>query len=289
MARGATKRKPRAQQDAPRRPSGSSSRRSSVANDGLFFTRLRRQAKWIFVFLALVFAGSFVVYGVGTGQGGLGDIFDLGGGGGNSGPSVSKARDRVEKNPKDAQGYRDLATALINDNKPEEAIPVLERYSELRPKDVDALTELAGLYLNKAQRWADEARRLELVELAIGAPTFGLDGGGQLAQALGTDPIYAAVSSALAQERNAAIAEYRTAASQAVAVYKKITKLRPNDASSQLQLAQTAEVAGDYQTAVDAYKRFLKLAPDSPDAPRVRQIIKQLEKLLKSQQPTGAG
>lgn len=252
----------------------------------MFFPRLRRQAKWIFVLLAIVFAGSFVVFGVGTGQGGLGDIFEFGSGGSSGGPSASKARDRIAKNPQDAQAYRDLSQALQNDGKTEEAIAPLVRYTELRPKDADALIELSGLYLAKAQRWAEEARRLELVELTLGAPTFGLEGAPTLAQALGTDPIYAAVSSELAQQRNAAIAEYRAAAGQAVDVYKRITKLRPADASYQLQLAQTAEAAGDYATAVAAYKQYLKLAPDSPDAPRVREIIKQLEKLLKSQQPT---
>lgn len=249
----------------------------------MFFPRLRRQAKWIFVLLALVFAGSFVVFGVGTGQGGLGDIFDLRGGGGSGGPSAAKARDRIAKNPNDAEAYRDLATALANDGKTDEAIPPLERYAQLRPKDVDALIELSGLYLSKAQRWAEEARRLELVGLTLGAPTFGLDGAAKLSQALGTDPIYAAVFAQLTQQRNAAIAEYRAAAAQAVDVYKRITRLRPDDASFQLQLAQTAEAAGDYPTALAAYRQYLKLAPDSPEAARVRALIKQLEKVIKGQ------
>ena len=32
----------------------------------MFFPRLRRQAKWMFVFLALVFGVGFVIFGVGS-------------------------------------------------------------------------------------------------------------------------------------------------------------------------------------------------------------------------------
>ena len=39
--------------------------------DTMFFPRLRRHAKWMFVFLALVFGLGFVVFGVGAG--GTGD------------------------------------------------------------------------------------------------------------------------------------------------------------------------------------------------------------------------
>ena len=41
----------------------------------LFFPRLRRQAKWVFLALAIVFAGGFIFFGVGSGSQGLGDIF----------------------------------------------------------------------------------------------------------------------------------------------------------------------------------------------------------------------
>ena len=40
----------------------------------MFFPRLRRQAKWVFVFLALVFAIGFVAFGVGSGSTGISDI-----------------------------------------------------------------------------------------------------------------------------------------------------------------------------------------------------------------------
>ena len=69
----------------------------------MFFPRLRRHAKWMFVFLAIALGGGFVIFGVGAGGTGVGDIFR--GNGGTSGvPSISKAREQTEKTPKNARG-----------------------------------------------------------------------------------------------------------------------------------------------------------------------------------------
>ena len=48
----------------------------SSYEDEMFFVRLRRHAKWMFVFLALVFGLGFVIFGIGSDQGtGVGDLF----------------------------------------------------------------------------------------------------------------------------------------------------------------------------------------------------------------------
>jgi hypothetical protein len=106
----------------------------------MFFTRLRGHAKWMFVFLALVFAVGFVGFGIGANQNAsIGDL--LRGSGGTSGGniSVSDARDQVQKHPKSPQALRNLSTALQENGQTDEAIVVLNRYLALRPKDKDAL------------------------------------------------------------------------------------------------------------------------------------------------------
>ena len=71
--------------------------------DTMFFPRLRRHAKWMFVFLAVALGGGFVLFGVGAGGTGVGDI--LRGGGGSSGvPSISSAEKKTEENPKNVAG-----------------------------------------------------------------------------------------------------------------------------------------------------------------------------------------
>jgi len=50
-----------------------------------------------------------------------------------------------------------------------------------------------------------------------------------------------------------------------------------NEQNALLQWASAAQSASDVTTAVTAYKRFLKLAPNNPNAPTVRQTLAQLE------------
>src|SRR5207237_3073028 len=79
MARAAAKRNQRAKKAAgtERQPSGSRANASSArVEQTLFFNRLRRNEKWVFVFLALVFSISFVIAGVGSGSTGIGDLFN---------------------------------------------------------------------------------------------------------------------------------------------------------------------------------------------------------------------
>ena len=117
----------------------------------MFFMRLRRSTKPIFLFLAIVFAITFVALGVGSGGGGLDELFNGIVGRGSSGTSVGKAQDRLKKNPNDANAYRDLARAYETKGDDAKAISALDGYLRLRPKDVSAQSELAALYLSQAQ------------------------------------------------------------------------------------------------------------------------------------------
>ena len=92
----------------------------------MFFSRLRRHAKWMFVFLALVFAVGFVGFGIGANQNAsLGDLFRGEGGTTSGNLSVGDAREQLRENPKSAEAKRDLATALQEDGQTAEAITVL--------------------------------------------------------------------------------------------------------------------------------------------------------------------
>jgi tetratricopeptide (TPR) repeat protein len=241
----------------------------------MFFPRLRRHAKWMFLFLALAFALGFVGFGVGAGGVGFGDILKGSGGGG---PSVSKAQQKVFDNPKDAQAFRDLATAQQADGDTDGAIQSLQSYNALRPRDTDALRELASLYLSKASA---AQQRLQILQFraaylapgTVRATAFALKGA-----PLTDDPITNAVSSSYQQDISTAATDVQTASSQAVEAYKKITQVRPKDPAVQLELAQAAQSAGDAATTIAAYKAFLRLAPQDPTAPEVRRILKQLQK-----------
>ena len=90
----------------------------------MFFPRLRRHAKWMFIFLALAFGLGFVGFGVGAGGIGIGDVFrDAAGGTGV--PSISDSEQKVLDNPKNAKAFKDLATAHQAAGSIDEAIEAL--------------------------------------------------------------------------------------------------------------------------------------------------------------------
>jgi tetratricopeptide (TPR) repeat protein len=246
--------------------------------DTMFFPRLRRHAKWMFVFLAIALGGGFVIFGVGAGGTGVGDI--LRGGGSSSGiPSVSSATKKTQEHPKNVQAWRDLSTALQTNGKTDEAITAQQRVVALAPKDTDALRELAGLYVAQATAKQQQAQNLQVVTAYSGgaAQTFPGLLTGPTNQSLLDDKVGATINTQAASEVQKLALEAQTATTNAVDSYKKIAKLQPNDPNVQLELAQGAQQAGDTATAIAAYEKFLKLAPDDPSASIVKAQLKQLK------------
>jgi tetratricopeptide (TPR) repeat protein len=245
----------------------------------MFFPRLRKQAKWMFVFLAVAFAAGFVVFNVGSGGGGtgVGDLLLTPDGSGTGQVSAGDARERIEENPQDVQAYRDLATALEGEGDTSGAITALEEYTGRRPKDVEAKRELAGLYLARADRLRDQAQLAQLEASSVLAGTaFAPPASTQLGQAVGQDPITEAVQTRVNERLNEVFSRMQTEYRLAVSVYADIARLQPRDATIQFELAQAAEAANDTQTAIAAYERFLQLSPDDPSAAAIRDRIKQL-------------
>jgi Flp pilus assembly protein TadD len=240
----------------------------------MFFPRLRRHAKWMFVFLALVFAVGFVAFGIGAGGTGIGDIFR--GNQGGSGVSVGDARKATEENPRDAQAWRDLSTALQTEGETDEAIRALESYVVLRPKDTSALRELGGLYLAQGTAKRQEAQQAQFRGQLAGAdsqfePALIVGGVDRFGNKI-ADTLDAKVN----EQLDTLLGESSAAFTRAVAAYQRLALASPKDPSVQLELAQAAEQAGDAGVAVTAYERFLELAPQDPNAPIVKQQLKRI-------------
>jgi tetratricopeptide (TPR) repeat protein len=254
----------------------------------MFFPRLRRQAKWVFVFLAASFAIGFVFFGVGGNLPGtgIGDIFQ--GLGSSSGPSASDARDKIKENPNDPAGYYDLATALQQDGKNDEAIDPLSRYVELRPRDRSALSLLAGLYLTQARRAQDAATLLQFQLNELTGGDFLPGQSSQFGQRFSQGKVTQLQTTELNQRLSDRYITAQTAYQEATKTYKKLVAATPDSEEADqpslfLQLAFAAQSANDLKTAISAYKRYLVLAPDSPQEAGVRAQIKQLEAALKTQ------
>jgi tetratricopeptide (TPR) repeat protein len=251
-------------------------RRATTApsiEDTMFFPRLRRHAKWMFVLLALVFGLGFVLFGVGAGGVGVGDIFRDAGG---TAQSVSDARGKTEDRPNDPEAWIELATALQTEGETAEAIAALDRAIAIRPNDPDPYSQLAGLHLTLAQERQQDAQLAQLAA-AYRAPAqsfrlFASPSG----QSVLSDPIGLGINAIASQRATTAYQDAQTSATLAVDAYEQLAKLEPGDPSVQLLLAQTAQQVGDATTAIAAYERFLKLAPDDSNASIVREQLKQL-------------
>jgi tetratricopeptide (TPR) repeat protein len=295
MARSAQRRN---RQRSERRPTPRAttpiSRQPTTYEDTMFFPRLRRQAKWMFVFLAVIFGLGYVIFNVGgTIPGtGLGDILS-GLGQGSSGPSVSDARNKIEDHPNDPAGYQELATALQRDGKSDDAIEPLSRYVQLKKNDRAALSNLAGLYLTKGRRLQNEAVQVQnqLIQLT-GGDLFTPGQSSKFGQQFGQGQITQTESNRLNQQLSERSIAAQDAYRNAERAYGDLVRVTTNAQQAEqpslfLQQAFAAQSAGDYKAAIEAYKRFLVLSPDSPNAAGVKQQIAQLQAALKAQPNQG--
>jgi tetratricopeptide (TPR) repeat protein len=246
--------------------------------DDLFFARLRRHAKWVFVFLAIVFGFSFVLFGVGSGSTGISDalsnFFQRTSSGGSSVGSLEK---KTERHPKDAKAWLDLATAQEQKNNLDGAIVALTHYTDLKPKDSERLSELGGLYLRRSDEYAQQYVAAQSNSSSLQPGTdFTPAAGSPLAQAL-ENPLTAAISTSTTTKTTDAYSKYTDTQSKAVGVYKKLVDLNPKDATNQYRLAQVAQAANNSADAIAAYTAFLKLAPNDSLAPAAKKALKQLK------------
>jgi tetratricopeptide (TPR) repeat protein len=244
-------------------------------NQDLFFMKLRKRAKFVYVILAVLFAITFAFLGVGSGSGGLDQLFqglNIFHRGGNP---VSKAQKHIKDHPKDPNGFRELATAYESKGDNGNAISALQQYTSMKPKDVKSLSELAGLQMNQATDYVQQYQAAYKNRQLL-TPSQSFLPTGKLGTALGTNQ----VEQVEGQRADAAVQDLQQrtqlAYNGAVSSYEAVTKLTPNDSNAWFSLAQAAQQAGNYTTAVSAYKRYLKLNPESTSRSQIEALIKQL-------------
>ena len=281
MARAAVKAKQQAKAKAqPTRAARKRGRRGHSGggnpNQDLFFVRLRRRQKWIYAFLAVIFAATFAGVGVGSGNGGGLDQLYSGLFGG-SGSSVSKAKDEIKKNP--TKGYRDLATAYETKGDNVSAMSALQSYLALRKNNADVWGELGGLQLTQAQTYLTQYQAVQ-ANAQLADPSAPFLPSGTLAQAVGTNAAYQNQAQQASSQASALYQQAVTSLSSAVTSYQKVTKIRPRSTTAWEELATAATNAGNGKVALGAWQRVLKLDPHSPQRSTIKQQIASIKKQL---------
>lgn len=242
----------------------------------MFFPRLRRQAKWVFVFLAVVFAAGFVFFGVGSGSG-IGDLlagnFNIFGSGGTSTSSgVADARKRVKAHPNDPAAWTALATAYSTEGKLGKANDAFEHVLKLRPNDVDALQRVAEYYENRYFEKYEEAQRFASQAPTTVAGVLGTRG--PLAQLMGQDQLTLKAT----EKAQASLVKASEALQKDEQLYKRLARLQPDDVNTQFRFAQLADAVGDTKAAIAAYQKVVKLAPTDPSAAQAKERIAALRR-----------
>jgi tetratricopeptide (TPR) repeat protein len=260
----------------------------------LFFSRLRRHAKFAYIFLAVVFAIGFVGFGVGSGSTGISDAFSnlfSGGGGGSSVDSRIKSdQKKLAKNPSNAALYTDLATLQQQKNESSAAISTLEAGAKANPRNLEILGALATTYRREAEAAKTDAQNAQASLNSTFFTQPGLDTSSTLGSAFTSDP----VSQALKTKASSSFQKLSTTYSKAESAYQRVataSRGTSGEASAQLQLASIALEALNYtgqpteiQTAIAAYKRYLAIDPNGPNAAQAKQTIKQLQGFLPKSQ-----
>lgn len=244
----------------------------------MFFPKLRKRAKWVFVLLAAAFGIGFVGFGIGgTGGGGgvadaIGDIF---GSDGSALPSSSDAANRLADNPNDPEAREAYANALFGEQRFDEARVAYESFLELQPQNTSALRQVALIYQSdwavaqsRADRLTDEAAQAD-----PGTTILFDSSSTPFTQSLARNTLEGAVADVLRNQAGEAQEEADAAAGPWVATLEQIATIEPNSPTIQLQLGQAAEQSNDFERAIAAYLRALELDTAGGNAVAVRDQI----------------
>lgn len=257
----------------------------------LFSERLRDQGKWIFVLLIFFFAISFALGSVGA-SGGLSFLDYFSNRPKDSAttstqatdtPSVKQATANAQKAPKDPQAWVALGDALSaattgdQTSLVQRAISAYAKADTLKPKDKTIIGKLAVAYTRRA---TDQLTKASTIQVQAGQiqsnanPLATVFGTNQLIQAANqnVDSVANSVGTSATPFTNAGTAAAKSAATQ----YAALTTLDPKDAESWYEAGVWWQNGGEYQKALDAYRRFTQLVPADPAVATIEAQISAL-------------
>jgi hypothetical protein len=225
----------------------------------MFFIRLRRHAKPIFVGLALAFALMFLFAGVGSGTG-AGDIIQtlLGMRGGNA---TKSAENDAKAHPHSLNAWVNLASIYERDGRHTDAVKAYEKALKVSPEDTGVLTNLSDIWhsitIRRYDRYATLQAELAAAEGPLGTDPF------QTVLGVGNDPLLSSYTNTLTEKLVNAESSLTNAAKSWENAYQRYYNAIPKTnaagrAQDESNLGDAASAATDYPTAIKAYKAAIK-------------------------------
>jgi tetratricopeptide (TPR) repeat protein len=261
----------------------------------MFFMRLRRNAKWVFVLLIVVFAFSFLFAGVGTGTGGA-DLIQglLGLRGGNA---IESAESDVKAHPKSVEALKNLASLYVTAKRNMDAVRTYEKALKLSPNNTGALSSLSSIWQGmteaRYERYLTLQAKLSAAEGPLGTNIFQ-----PVLGSTSTDPLISEYTNGLTTKLIMAETSYTTAARSWEDAYSRYAKATPTTGAAargqvEYNLAYAAEFANDIPTAIKSLKAAIKdyqsVLRSSPKNTQIKDAIAALQKELASLQKSSAG
>jgi tetratricopeptide (TPR) repeat protein len=258
---------------------------------------IRNRKGWVggvFILMVAIFALSFIIGGVGTGnQASLSDIFGNGSANGSGTTtaqpeSITKLKQTVKTQPKNAQAWSDLADAYASATLPSDEASAWQHYVALKPANLNGLQRLALAQAQVATNYSNQAQSYQQAASSSSPGNDSTFSGGTLGS-LSQDPVSQAQAASDSEQQTAALTKAGTFATRATSWWKKssdtygkivvLPAFKTNDlaATVWLNYGSAAQSANDTKSAIKAYTAFLKIAPDDTNAPQVKTILKQLK------------
>ena len=256
---------------------------------------IRSRKGWVggvFFVLAVIFAASFIIGGVGSGSSAsLSDIIGNDDGTGTSTTStesIGSLQEKVKDNPKNATAWQQLADAYASAVRPADEAGAWARVVKLRPTDMDSYQRLALAQAQVATNNSNQAQQLQQRAMTSSPGNDSTFSGGTLGT-LSQDPVTQAQAASEQEQQSKLLAEAGKIGKKAdvwwklsTVTYGKLVELPAfanNDlaATVWLNYASAAQAASDAPKAINAYEEFLKLAPEDVNAPQVKTVLKQLK------------
>jgi tetratricopeptide (TPR) repeat protein len=158
----------------------------------------------------------------------------------------------IEKDPDSVEAHYNLALSLLRSGKQEEAITLFEKVKEMKPDMMETYIALGECYFNKGEN-----------DKAVS----------HFEKALELEPNNAEVY------YNLGIIHYKNdRTDDAVKNFITSKSLDPEFAPTYYQLGLAYVKMGEMEKAIQNLEAFLEKAPDSPQAPQVRNILESLKK-----------
>ena len=160
-------------------------------------------------------------------------------------------REELERTPDDPTVMFNLALVFSEQGKIAEAIPWFEKVSVVQPDNSEIYWKLAKLYEEQGNK---EKANLQYEKFALANPEE-------------ADVAFYNIGSEAFNQRNR---------EEAAIAFRKALEVNPNHADSHRQLGYCLVGMGEFDAAVQHFRKFLELRPNSPLAPEIRQTIAQL-------------